>query len=279
MRDVLYLDGTPLNWADPNLSPTMMVMWSKKCLNGKIFKGSLRTVAHFNFMNDMAVLEFGREIECIQPPYNEGVEASAGTHDLDACKDWYIPGVSWWEMQRFGRKYGDGCWYRRWPLFSNHIHGLTLPPMEGVSRADDFAVAGFEVGIFVPGQLVDYFNRAFGLKNQHTPGSDKSWFPKNIGKTIFNLQKEIDRQREIRMEYKDWSQASKDALSRDIVKKLLDEATVKVRKSKQSEDGMVRVTVRQSLARAGSAPSIIRETEDDIVEAIDNANTREEETT
>jgi hypothetical protein len=34
-----------------------------------------------------------------------------------------------------------------------------------------------DVGGFVPGQLVDYTNHAIGLKDQHEPNSDHSFFP------------------------------------------------------------------------------------------------------
>lgn len=279
-REILHWPSEkPIDWKNDRLALNTPVMWSKRAQNGKIVHGSLLAILHLNWLNDEAVRVFGVEVEIIQPMNNVGVEASAGTHDFDICWDGYIPGVGWWRMQRFFRARGTWGWYRHPPLFGNHFHGGVIPPIEGSSRADDFAMAGLKVGIFVPGQLVDYFNRAFGLKNQHTPGSDRSWFPKDISKVVFDFDAEIQRQRELHMEYKDWSQASKDALANDIAKRLLDGATVKVRKSKNGEDGMVRVTVRQSLARAGSAPSIVRETEDDIVAAIDNENIGEEETT
>ena len=56
-----------------------------------------------------------------------------------------------------------------------------------------FNLSGRTVGVFVPGQLVDYFNHAFGLAGQHEPNSDKSWFPPDIKATIFYLQRYIDR--------------------------------------------------------------------------------------
>jgi len=88
---------------------------------------------------------------------------------------------------------------RKPPLFGWHYHGFTLPPREGKSISDDFQVHGFRVGIYVDGgwstrgalvttsQIADYYNHAFGLSYQHRPGSDKTWFPKDIKATIFDL--------------------------------------------------------------------------------------------
>jgi hypothetical protein len=49
---------------------------------------------------------------------------------------------------------------------------------------------GLEVGWYVPRQLDDY-NHAFGLKDQHEPGSDDSRLPSNINATVFDLHKYI----------------------------------------------------------------------------------------
>lgn len=194
---ILNLRGKELNWDGKHVSlkPTRLVLWSEKDMYGRPVKGSLRTIAQLDLMSHRARKRFGSRVVIIQPPYNTTVKASAGTHDFDACMDWYIPGVNWWTQQRFGRSQGQGCWYRHPPLFGNHMHGFVLPPREGRTIGDDFAVHGFKVGVYVPGQLEDYYNRAFGLANQHTPGSDKSWFPKNIESTIFDLPKYLDKKR------------------------------------------------------------------------------------
>ena len=144
-------------------------------------------------MNNLALKKYGQEIVIIQSAYNTTVRASAGTHDYDAVVDLWIPGVGWWEQQRFFRANGLGCWYRHPPKFGNHIHGFTLPAPEGKYRGDDFAMQGTKVGIYVPGQLEDYYKHAFGLAGMHTPGSDKSWFPKRIENTVFDLNTYVAR--------------------------------------------------------------------------------------
>lgn len=211
---VRYLNGKPINWLKPP-KETVRVMWVRKDSSGRRVTGSLRTICHLDRLSRLAKAKYGSEIVVIQPPYNTTVAASAGTHDFDACIDLYIPGVSWWEMQRFLRANGFACWYRHPPLFGNHIHGFTLPEREGSSISDDFKVHGFEVGIYVDGgysheghlvtssQIQDYYNKAFGLANQHVPGSDASWHPKDHGgieRTIFKLDGYIkNRQREYKL--------------------------------------------------------------------------------
>ena len=190
---VLLLSGKKINWHNPPES-TQKVMWNRKSIYGHDVTGSLRTIAHLDRMNNLAKVRFKREIGVIQTAYNTGVEASAGTHDFDAVMDLYIPGVDWWDQQRFFRFNGFGCWYRHAPLFSNHIHGFTLPVPRGTYRGDDFAT---KVGIYVPGQLIDYYNHAFGLAGQHTPGSDTSKFPKDIDATVFDLARYVHNKRRL----------------------------------------------------------------------------------
>lgn len=208
-HEVEYLDGRPIDWRKPP-APNTKVRWSKRCYNStKLVTGSFRHICHLNRLNNLALKKYGKEIEIIQPAYNTGVPASKGTHDFDMCVDLFIPGVSWWEQQTFFRANGLGCWYRHAPLFSNHIHGFTLPPFEGTVRSDDFEMAGYKVGLYVDGgyslyshqvsssQLADYVNEAFGLADQHTPGSDKSWFPDNKAATVFDLQAYVARRRRL----------------------------------------------------------------------------------
>lgn len=204
MAEVLLLNGKPINWKKPP-KPTDMCTWSKKDINGRTIKGSFRTLCHLNRLNNLAKKKFGKELEVIQRDWNTSVAESKGTHDFDSVFDVYIPGVPWWDVQRFLRANGFWCWYRHAPLFSNHIHGGTLPPREGKLPSDDYAAAGFKVGVFVDGgysteghrvtssQIEDYWLHAFGLAGQHTPGSDKSWFPKNIEATIFDLDAYVAR--------------------------------------------------------------------------------------
>jgi hypothetical protein len=167
-------------------------MWSKKTTSGRSIKGSFRTLCHLNRLNNLSLKKFGVEIWVIQPDWNTTVAASAGTHDYDSVWDLWIPGVAPSVQERFFRANGLGGWMRHPPLFGWHYHGFTLPIPEGVIRRDDFAVAGTRVGVYVPGQLEDYYREAFGLASQHTPGSDDSWFPPDKEATVFNLKKYVN---------------------------------------------------------------------------------------
>lgn len=190
-----------VNWRKPP-KPTDMVKWVH---GGKRYKMSFRTACAMARLNNLAKAKYGVEITVIQPCFNTTVAASAGTHDYDCCFDLYIPGVAWLEQQRFFRANGFACWYRHPPAFGYHIHGFVLPPQEGQSRSDDFKVHGFKVGLYVDGgystrgrlvsssQIQDYYNHAFGLAGQHNSGTDHSWFPDDIGATIFDLKAFVGR--------------------------------------------------------------------------------------
>lgn len=207
-HEVRLLNGGAINWKRPP-RPTAMCSWSKKTTSGRPIRGSFRTLCHMNRLNNLALRRFGREISVIQPDWNTTVRASAGTHDFDATWDLWIPGVDPWVQQRFFRANGLGGWMRRPPLFGWHYHGFTLPPREGQSISDDFKVHGFKVGIYVDGgyssrgrlvtssQIADYYNHAFGLSNAHTPGSDRTWYPKSIPATIFRLDRYVARRAEL----------------------------------------------------------------------------------
>jgi hypothetical protein len=198
-HEVHQLGGKPIFWKNPPKA-NARCQWSKRTTGGKMVTGSFRHIAHLNRLNNQSVNRFKTGIAVIQPAYNSTVAASAGTHDYDACADIYIPGVEWWKAQGFFRARGFGCWYRHPPTFSlSHIHGFTIPPASGKVRADDYRDGGFTVGLYVDGgvsrygslrsssQLVDYYNHAFGLSGMHSPGSDRSWYPKSITATIFSL--------------------------------------------------------------------------------------------
>jgi len=199
---VLTLAGKPIDWTKPP-ETTARVMWSQRATNGEPVTGSLRTIAHLDHLSILAMAKYRVGISVIQPPYNTGVKASAGTHDFDACSDVKITGVPWEEQQRFFRANGFAAYYRRPPAFGEHIHGFTLPPRSGGSVVDDFAEAGFKVGKYVDGgfslfgkrvasaQIEDYYwHRTALAGHEHDP----SWFPPNIAATIFNLNAYIKRQ-------------------------------------------------------------------------------------
>lgn len=208
-HEVVYLDGSKVNWRKPPAANRIM-KWTKRDVYGREIRGTFRTLCHMNRLNNLAIKKFNREINVIQRDWNTGVAASAGTHDFDSTFDLWIDGVDPWEQQRFFRRNGLGGWMRS-PAqgFSWHYHGFTLPPREGSSISDDFKVAGIKVGIYVDGgystrgylatssQIADYYNEAFGLSGRHTPHSDRTWFPSNKEATIFNLKKYVERRADL----------------------------------------------------------------------------------
>lgn len=196
-----WTTGRRINWFKPP-APSTIVRWVHR---GRTIKCSFRTACAMARLNNLARAKYGVDIVVIQPCYNTGVAASAGTHDFDATFDLYIPGVDWREQERFFRRNGFACWFRHPPAFGNHIHGFVLPVPEGSSRSDDYKVRGFKVGKYVDGgystsgrlvtssQIADYYNEAFGLSGQHTPGSDNSWYPADKAATVFNLTAFVKR--------------------------------------------------------------------------------------
>lgn len=198
--------GREFRWARNKWRPTTRARWHKKTIDGKVVRGSVRAIAHLDWMDRRAKAIFGRGIEVIQSAYNTTVEASAGTHDFDLVYDLYIPGVGWWRQQRFFRNHGFWCWYRHRPLFGNHIHGICMvPPVGRNTHSDDPFQRHFKVGVFIDGgystrgrkvassQIDDHDHKAFGLAEQHTPGSDHSWYPKT--NKYFKLNPYIDRRK------------------------------------------------------------------------------------
>lgn len=200
MAEVRLASGRRIDWNRPPPGNQICSL----TLNGKKYKAGFRTLCHLNKTNNLAKKKFGVGVTVLQPPFNNTVPASAGTHDLDAVWDIWIEGVPAWTQQRFLRSLGWGDWYRHPPLFGNHQHMFTVPPHRG-EIPDDFKQAGMKVGKYVDGgvstvghlvtssQLVDYYNHAFGLSGQHEHGSDKSWFPPDIPETTFNLRAYVQR--------------------------------------------------------------------------------------
>lgn len=157
--------------------PTDKVLWGKTTSGERAIMGR-RTAAHL----DWTILRLKKKypnarLEVIQSAYNDDVPQSAGTHDKDAALDVRIVGLGWWAAQWFLRMCGWAAWFRRPPSFSEHIHMISL----GYPGGDDF------VGIYVPGQVDDYYRHALGLKGQHDSGSDTSPFPRDIDSKIFDF--------------------------------------------------------------------------------------------
>lgn len=191
---------------------------SKTTIADETFRCSARTSAHLRWtVAQLRKRHPKARLEIIQPCYNVGVKASAGTHDKDCAFDVEIDGLTWWNAQRFLRSCGWAAWFRhtgQWADESKwHIHmvsippGLTATPTTAQVRAA-FQRIGLEVGEFVPGQVDDYYAHALGLKGQHRAGIDKSRFPDNINATVF---KEDD------VPYLDWPKKDREALVKDIV--------------------------------------------------------------
>ena len=156
------------------MSDAAEVIWFS--FGGKTFRCSRRTAAHLAFTVERLEADHpSAQIQVIQGCYNTTVEASAGTHDFDACLDVAVVNMAWWAAQRFLRECGWAAFYRYPPTFSHHVHMISL---------------GYpgRVGVYVPGQVADYYNHALGLKGQHNSGSDPSWHPADIDSTIFDYE-------------------------------------------------------------------------------------------
>ena len=140
-------------------------------LNGKTFRAGRRTAAHLA-ATDEALRAKSKWLRIIQPCYNTGVDASAGTHDGDGCLDVEVVGMSWEDGQAELRALGWAAWFRPYTpgLWGSHIHMVSL------------GCPG-PVGVYVPGQVADYYAHRSGLKG-HAP--DPSWHPRDIDATVFN---------------------------------------------------------------------------------------------
>lgn len=193
------------------------------------FRCTARTAAHLRWtIRQLERRHPGAKLVILQPCYNTGVDASAGTHDFDAVLDVQIIGLDWWEAQWFLRTCGWAAWFRHTGIWADrdawHIHMVSLPPglssnptPEQVGQA--YVAMGLQVGEYIDGgfttrghvtstsQVDDYYAHSIGLKGQHRAGLDGSRFPRDINATVF---KEDD------MGYLDWSDADKKALAADI---------------------------------------------------------------
>ncbi len=154
---------------------------------GQFFKCSRRTAAHLDYtiaelkkVNPQAVFHI------IQGCYNTTVSASAGTHDYDAVLDVAIAGMDWNVAQLFLRRHGWAAWWRKPPTFTNHIHMVSL----GYTS---------RVGVFVPGQVSDYYANRSGLVGHAmdpTPHPDPQW--------VFDFYEYLGENREDQMQKEDW---------------------------------------------------------------------------
>lgn len=155
--------------------------------------------AHAAWQNMADQLDDPSRFRVIQPSFNTGVDASAGTHDFDAVMDWFIVGMTFEDANAHGRRSGLATWTRT-PAqgFSLHNHGFPIPPDGAFLDRDGkawFRLGGglaTRVGILIPQQLIDYHNDALGLAASvggHTPGSDHQ--PHPDPQFVFNYEEYI----------------------------------------------------------------------------------------
>lgn len=241
---ILNLDGSPVRNFD---NPDRKVMWSKRDIWGDRVYGSLRTIAHLDQTSKRAVRRWGHEIEVIQGAYNDDIEQSAGTHDYDAVLDVFIPNIAWWTQQRWLRYQGWAAWYRYPPTFGYHIHMISL----GYST---------RVGIYVPGQVDDYYAHRDGLATHYYDGSDH---PDNIASTIFHFAEwEREMRENMPLDADDMTKV-REAMT-NIVQRELSEAIADIARAVATEmlgrlvDTADETTVRAALRRAENSPDLIR---------------------
>jgi hypothetical protein len=165
-----------------------IILYSQPNIYGTRFNCSARTGAHLDSTKRALAARATKDgksysLRIIQGCYNSSVDASAGTHDKDACLDVQIVGMTWAEAQRFLRAQGWAAFWRKPSQgpWSDHIHMVSLPPYKLAFVAP--------VGIYVPGQVNDYYAKLNGLSS-HLP--DKSWHPDPIKATIFNYSAWIE---------------------------------------------------------------------------------------
>lgn len=263
MTVLSYPDGKELNWdaiaKDPH-RVTKMVRWDKLSKYGHVVRGSLFFIAALDEMNVKAIKKFSAGVTIIQTAYNNSVDASEGTHDWDDCIDWEIPGVSALDAQHFARfECGMADWARfPWQGFPLHNHGFFLPPGGHVFP--------FKVGYYIDGgrslglsgyssQIDDYWHEAYGLKDLHYQSADPTPFPSDQAKMagIFDLDRYIQKQRELSMEYSEWSKESKAELAGDIAdavaRRLLDVESIEI---KAGDGSVKKVPVRNGIQRAAN---------------------------
>lgn len=176
---------------------------------GRTFRASQTTYANLLDTQERLTRKHpGAVLLVIQPCFNTGVELSAGTHDKDAVLDVRIIGLTWEHSQRFLRECGWAAWWRHtgsWSARSAwHIHMVSLGAYK----------AGNPVGVFIPGQVDDYYAHRDGLV---THAADASWHPADIDSTVFSYRKwRLD------MPYADWPDADKKALLNDVAEAVRD---------------------------------------------------------
>jgi hypothetical protein len=157
------------------LDLTEKVTYSQPSTGHGFFQCSKATANHLDYTKQrLAKQHPSARLIIIQGCYHDDVDVSAGTHDKDRCLDVMIVGLTWSAAQRFLRSCGWAAWWRKPSQgpWSDHIHMCSLVHPH----------LAIPVGVFVPGQIEDYYLHAFGLAGMHNVDLDKSWFPGDEGR-------------------------------------------------------------------------------------------------
>lgn len=208
---------------------------------GKFFRCTQRTYGALLHMQARLAKKHPRAwIHVIQPCYNTGVSLSAGTHDFDATLDISIIGLTWPEVQRFARECGWAAWWRHtgdWASPSAyHVHMTSLGA----------EAAGCRVGIYIPGQIEDYYHDRNGLADHSYDGT---WHPDPISATVFS--------------YARWLEANMQLTDKQI-DQIADRVVVKLLGTVVGPSGD-KVSVRTALYRASNIPDLVRQKIDNIM--------------
>jgi hypothetical protein len=221
------------------MAATALSVLKTKTIAKRRFTASAWTAGHLQHTIDVLKVKHpGTNLRILQTCFNTDVELSAGSHDFDGVFDVWIDEMPGDKAQRFLRGQGWAAWHRHTGKFANniHIHMATIPPglPDPPTRAQvgkAYKALGLKVGTLIDGgitatgvaftssQIVDYYQHAFGLKDQHTPGSDKSWFPKDIAKTIYQPEDDDMTKEEMLQVLR--SKAGQEAIAQAMVKSKL----------------------------------------------------------
>jgi hypothetical protein len=247
--------------------PNDLIVWT---FGGKTFKASRRTFAHLWWTQQrLSKVRPGATIRILQGCYNTGVEASAGTHDFDACVDTAIDGWDdWYAESRFYREHGWADWVRNPSQgFPWHHHQITRGFTTKVGKYIDGGLS--TVGRVVASSQIDDFNRhALGLSGGHSSNSDPQCWGGGVVShklsPVFDYARFKEDQMALSAEDKDWiaekirekSENAVKAAIPDIVNALLDT---------ELPDGD---TVRKSIRQAGDTKALALE----IARQIDALN-------
>lgn len=178
--------------------------------------------------------KLGYVFRVLQGCYHTGYEPSAGTHDKDQVLDMIlldqhggiVPGKI--QSHFFRWHYWWGWWRTPEQGFPYHFHGIS-------GRRRQCAI-----GDYVPGQITDWKNKALGLKDHHTPGSDPMPYPANHATYYFPYHDVL----EDTMPFTDWPKKDQDALAQAVTDRVL---TAQMNLSKDGDKRFDGMSLRECL--------------------------------